>query len=50
MGGTTWLYFVPYQPNVEEALQKLRGEVFQKGEFPVEIGISPTTLTAARRC
>lgn len=49
MGGTTWLYFVPYQPNVEEALQKLREEVFRKGEFPVESeDATPDSPAAAR--
>ena len=32
MGATGWQYFVPYQANVEAALQRLRGEVFAREE------------------
>ena len=33
MGGETWEYFVPYQQDIEKALQELRQEVFTKGAF-----------------
>jgi hypothetical protein len=33
MGASGWGYFVPYQPNIDQALQKLREEVFRRGEY-----------------
>jgi hypothetical protein len=33
MGASEWFYFTPYQPDPEAALQKLRNEVFARGEY-----------------
>ena len=33
MGATQWSYFVPYQPDINEALQQLRNEVFKQGVY-----------------
>jgi hypothetical protein len=33
MGATGWSYFVPYQPNLDAALQQLRQHVFTDGMF-----------------
>ncbi|HZV35558.1 MAG TPA: hypothetical protein VFB72_13375 [Verrucomicrobiae bacterium] len=33
MGASGWNYFTPYQEDVENALQALRKEVFEKGEY-----------------
>jgi hypothetical protein len=33
MGGQPWDYFVPYEPSVEAALEKLRQKVFASGQF-----------------
>jgi hypothetical protein len=33
MGASGWGYFTPYQPDPEAALQKLRQEVFARGEY-----------------
>jgi hypothetical protein len=33
MGASAWIYFTPYQPDPEAALQKLRNEVFARGEY-----------------
>jgi hypothetical protein len=47
MGGEPWFYFVPYQADIDSALQALRRREFQAGrynpvtplpEFPVEAG------------
>lgn len=36
MGASSWHYFVPYQPEIEKALQELREAVFKKGEYGEE--------------
>jgi hypothetical protein len=33
MGATGWNYFTPYQADIEAALQALRAEVFERGEY-----------------
>src|SRR5579872_3511690 len=33
MGASPWIYFTPYQPDPEAALQQLRNEVFARGEY-----------------
>jgi hypothetical protein len=33
MGATGWSYFVPYQQDINMALQKLKDEVFRQGQF-----------------
>lgn len=33
MGAEPWSYFVPFEPSVEAALEKLRQRVFASGEF-----------------
>jgi hypothetical protein len=31
MGNSEWIYFVPYQDDIEVALQQLRKQVFAEG-------------------
>jgi hypothetical protein len=33
MGASGWSYFVPYQPDINKALQELRQKVFQEGDY-----------------
>jgi hypothetical protein len=33
MGASCWSYFVPYQDDIEEALQALRDKVFRAGDY-----------------
>ncbi len=33
MGATGWYYFVPYQADINQALQDLRSDVFARGEY-----------------
>jgi hypothetical protein len=33
MGASSWEYFVPYQEDIEQALQDLRWQVFREGKF-----------------
>ncbi len=33
MGSSGWWHVVPYQDDIEQALQELRQQVFQSGEF-----------------
>lgn len=33
MGSSRWVYYVPYQENIEQALQDLRQQVFESGEY-----------------
>ena len=33
MGATNWLYFVPYQADIKEALQNLRADVFLRNDY-----------------
>jgi hypothetical protein len=36
MGASGWAYFVPYQVDINQALQNLRGSVFHSGEYFTE--------------
>jgi hypothetical protein len=38
MGATGWIYFTPYQSDVEKALQELREQVFHSGRYEYHIG------------
>ena len=33
MSGTGWSYFIPYQEDTTKALQQLRQEVFDRGDY-----------------
>jgi len=33
VGASGWMYFVRYQPDIQKALQELREEVFQRGDY-----------------
>src|ERR1043166_202063 len=44
MGATGWNYFAPYQADVEAALQKLRADVFERGEYGQTQGIPSEVL------
>lgn len=33
MGASGWSYFVPYQPDISQALQDLREKVFEEGDY-----------------
>jgi hypothetical protein len=33
MGATGWLYFVPYQQDINTVLQKLKDDVFKQGQY-----------------
>ena len=33
MGATGWMYFTPYQPDIQAALDALRQQVFEKGDY-----------------
>lgn len=33
MGASNWTYFVPYQPDLNQALQELREAVFRQGDY-----------------
>lgn len=33
MGATGWCYFIPFEPNVEKALSKLRAKVFHERDY-----------------
>ena len=43
-GATGWKYFAPYQADVEAVLQKLRADVFERGEYGQTQGIPPEVL------
>lgn len=47
MGATSWQYFVPYQANVEAALQRLRSEVFAREEYAPAITVTKAQLDTA---
>jgi hypothetical protein len=42
LGASGWSYYVPYQPNLQAALQELRQRLFQTGDYwwavPYEFG------------
>ena len=33
MGASTWIYYVPYQENLEQAFQALRQHVFETDDY-----------------
>ena len=65
MGASSWAYFVPYQPNIHQALSELRNAVFQSGNYyqrepywrgmsfaeyaPPELGLSKQDQRTARK-
>jgi len=44
MGATGWDYFVPYQADISVALQRLREEVFARGDYELEHDFSKEEL------
>lgn len=48
MGATAWYYFVPYQSDIHAALEALRLDVFQRGDYEKtmdeEDGETPETM------
>ena len=49
MGASGWDYFVPYEKNISAALQKLRQQVFVRGDYTVGIGASQEELKTMAR-
>ena len=47
MGATGWQYFVPYQADIEAALQRLRDEVFASEEYTPAITVTKAQLDTA---
>jgi hypothetical protein len=47
MGATGWKYFVPYEADISAALQRLREDVFARGDY--DSGPSEGELLAAAR-
>lgn len=47
MGATGWNYFVPYQADVSAALQRLRENVFARGEYSAGTVVTKAQLEAA---
>ena len=47
MGATGWKYFVPYQADLEAALQQLREKVFAEGQYLSGVGITRPDMEAA---
>lgn len=41
MGATGWSYFVPYEADIATALQRLRAEVFKRGDYIFGHGLPP---------
>ena len=39
MGASSWIYFVPYQPDINAALQSLREKVFESGAYWLRVPI-----------
>lgn len=44
MAGTFWDYFVPYQEDVDKALQDLRDQVFRTGQYKRWPSVRGTTI------
>jgi hypothetical protein len=44
MGATQWSYFVPYQSDINEALQQLQDEIFKQGEYEQPFGFNQTEV------
>lgn len=49
MGGHAYQYAVPYQENVQAALDRLRDDVFQRGDYYGADSRPPTVKDAVRR-
>ncbi len=47
MGATGWQYFVPYQADIAAALQRLREDVFARGEYSSGMTVTKEQLDAA---
>lgn len=41
MGSMRWSYFVPYQEDINKALQELKQEVFEKGQYQQPYSFDP---------
>ncbi len=46
MGASGWSYFVPYEADIETALQRLRKDVFDRGEYVYGTDITEDQLDA----
>ena len=44
MGATQWSYFVPHQPDISKALQQLRDDVFEQGQYEQPFGFDQNAL------
>src|SRR5258706_8725933 len=46
MGASGWAYFFPYQTDIESALQELKEQVFEQGQYynPVQSEPEPQTI------
>ena len=44
MGSTQWSYFVPYEPDINKALQQLKDEVFKQGEYGPSVNFDQNEL------
>ncbi len=42
MEPTSWDYFTPYHPNIEQALKELQERIFKNGEYedPLQVGVT----------
>lgn len=47
MGGEPWYYYVPYQPDINKALQELRLREFKAGRYNPVIPFQPHIITGA---
>jgi hypothetical protein len=47
MGATGWSYFVPYEADVSAALQRLRQDVFARGDYVFGVGLSEEQIEAS---
>jgi len=44
MGASGWNYFVPYKPDINQALQELRQQVFESGDYFLLGEDQPSTI------
>jgi hypothetical protein len=49
MGATSWHYYTPYRADPEEALQRLRADVFSRGDYVDVTGSLGSALRATAR-
>src|SRR5947208_11567385 len=47
MGATGWTYFVPYEADISAALQRLRADVFARGDYVYGDDITDDEVKAA---